>query len=217
MAYPINESFFDNIDNEYKAYMLGFLFADGNNNGRQIRLGLHIQDKEILDKFSWLIYNTNRVRIFPCATNLAYLTISNKHISEMLTSHGCIPNKTFNLKFPDHISTNLHFHFIRGFFDGDGSLSFSNRKDRPSRKYYFNITSTKDFLMDISSQFQTLGINTAFNKRWKLRDNNITSLRISGNKQIIKACAWMYSDANIYLKRKYDKYVDLLNYYKISS
>lgn len=42
-----------------------------------------------------------------------------------LISHGCIPQKSLILKFPE-ISKELIPHFIRGYFDGDGSVGIYN-------------------------------------------------------------------------------------------
>ena len=44
--------------------------------------------------------------------------------------------------------------------------------------------------------------------------NGITkTLQIGKNNEKITFLEWMYKDADIYLQRKYDKYLDILNYY----
>ena len=50
--YSINETFFDIIDTQEKAYVLGLLYADGYNNTdrNSVSLGLKETDREILDK-----------------------------------------------------------------------------------------------------------------------------------------------------------------------
>lgn len=45
-----------------------------------------------------------------------------------LCSHGCVPNKSLVLTFPKDIPENLIHHFIRGYFDGDGSVFILNHK-----------------------------------------------------------------------------------------
>ena len=55
--YNIDETFFDVIDTEEKAYFLGFLYADGYNNTdrNSVALSLNEDDKEILEKFNNLL------------------------------------------------------------------------------------------------------------------------------------------------------------------
>ena len=58
--YPIVEDFFDEINTEEKAYILGLLYADGYNdtNRNSVSLGLKETDREILDKITVLIQPT---------------------------------------------------------------------------------------------------------------------------------------------------------------
>ena len=55
--YKIKESYFDFIDNEYNAYFLGLLFADGCNTGKNITLSLSGEDYYLLDIFHVLSWN----------------------------------------------------------------------------------------------------------------------------------------------------------------
>jgi len=49
--YSLNENYFDEIDTSNKAYILGFLYADGYNNriNNTVVLSLFKQDREILE------------------------------------------------------------------------------------------------------------------------------------------------------------------------
>lgn len=51
--YSLNEHVFDVIDNQEKAYWLGFLMADGYNHQTKscVALRLKAEDREILEKF----------------------------------------------------------------------------------------------------------------------------------------------------------------------
>ena len=61
--YPIVEDFFDVIDTEEKAYILGLLYADGYNNTdrNSVSLGLKETDREVLDKITEEIYIRSKV------------------------------------------------------------------------------------------------------------------------------------------------------------
>ena len=57
--------------------------------------------------------------------------LNSPHLVETLISYGCTPRKSLTLKFPDFNifkSQSLINHFIRGYFDGDGSVFISNEK-----------------------------------------------------------------------------------------
>lgn len=59
------------------------------------------------------------------------IQISSKTLTADLLKLGCTPRKSLTLKFPnDGIfkSNDLIRHFIRGYFDGDGSVFISMEK-----------------------------------------------------------------------------------------
>ena len=208
--YPIVEDFFDEIDTEEKAYVLGLLYADGWNHTERnvVGIGLKESDKEILDKITSLIqptkplgyYKKNKLKKgFENSQNEYRLVIANKHISERLVELGCVKAKTHNLKFPteEQVPSHLIRHFIRGYFDGDGSVSGDKQKQ-------FCLVGTIDFLLPLQQiLIEELGFSeTKLEQRHKDRDNNIRSLRYCGVIQCITFRDWLYKDATIYLERK---------------
>jgi hypothetical protein len=125
----LDEHYFDEIDTPNKAYILGFLYADGYNNevNHTIVLTLHEKDKDILEKIRkelkcekplYHISSVNKHDGKP--RELESLILASKHMSETIKKWGLVPNKTFTLEFPKFLSDNLVCHFIRGYFDGDG-------------------------------------------------------------------------------------------------
>ena len=141
--YPIQEDFFDVIDTQEKAYILGLLYADGYNNTdrNSINLSLKESDKEILDKITKLIqpskplryintYKARQKEGFENSQNQYRLVITNKHISQRLVELGCGKAKTHNLTFPteEQVPSCLIRHFVRGYFDGDGCISGAVKK-----------------------------------------------------------------------------------------
>ena len=141
----INHNYFDNIDDEYKAYILGFIYADGcvtnpstKDKERQLRLQINIQEEDgyILEKLMNDVANRSPIRIFPPAKQKAgekpqmSARISSNVICNNLISYGCnIRKSVVGMKFPVNISNDLICHFIRGFFDGDGCIYVSKVKN----------------------------------------------------------------------------------------
>ena len=210
--YPIQEDFFDKIDTQEKAYILGLLYADGWNQTERnvIGIGLKESDKEILDKITSLIqptkplgyYKKNKLkRGFENSQNEYRLVIANKHISQRLVELGCGKAKTHNLTFPteEQVPSCLIRHFVRGYFDGDGSVSGDKQKQ-------FNLVGTINFLLPLQQiLMKELSFSkTKLDQRHKERDNEIRSLRYCGINQCITFRDWLYKDATIYLERKYD-------------
>lgn len=209
--YPINEDFFDNIDTEEKAYFLGFLYADGCNQMEHFWstvLSLEVADQEILQKFSNLIYKQpqhakEQVKIYNREHEhkgiTASLYINSKHICQQMVKLGCVPNKTFLLKYPEWMPNYLHKHFIRGYFDGDGTINREKEKLSGCK-----IISTQEFLISIK---KISNIDCNIYKENKNNDKNTYELYYSGNRNILLFLHWIYSGSTIYLKRKYDAYL----------
>lgn len=131
------EHFFDSWSPNM-AYVLGYIAADGN---------LHINkrgacyteftsvDKDLILTVSCLMKVKNKINIRQAKGNNkeAYtIQIGSKKVFSRLLELGLTPAKSLTLKFPN-VPKGLFFHFIRGFFDGDGCASFKTykRTDRP--------------------------------------------------------------------------------------
>lgn len=219
--YPINEKFFDKIDTEEKAYYLGLLYADGNNNikNNRVQIELHKKDNDILIKMSKAILNGHDNVRYYFRTNgfkkyhSAQLYLINNHLSNKLADFGCVENKTFKITFPKWLSEDLINHFVRGYFDGDGCLSIYERAINKNNTIYknaeFNIVSTSNFVNELGNIFNSMSIPTTITKRHKNRNTNTRTLRVHGNLNIRKACNWLYKDATVYLDRKFKKYMEL--------
>lgn len=210
-----NEEWFDNIDCEEKAYFLGFLYADGNTkkDGTRVTINLQEQDKDILSIFSNFIYGCDKLyfrkKQRETYQNQYCLEISSSKINQRLTKLGCVPAKSLILTFPEWlINEELQRHFIRGYFDGDGCITIIKSK---YPQYSWDIMSTNNFCQSVNNILQKeLNINFYINTPYQKRGNQITTrLSIGGNRQVLKLTDWLYKDANFYLERKYQKYLDL--------
>lgn len=118
--YDVDESFFKHMT-EKSAYLLGFIFADGHQNGSELSFHLSKKDKSHLYKIKKLLNSDHKIKSYNCQTVL--LKIGSKEICSDLLSLGCMQNKTDNLSFPK-MENIYKTHFIRGFFDGDGCFYY---------------------------------------------------------------------------------------------
>jgi len=214
--YTLNEHYFDKIDNEEKAYFLGFLYADGCNleNRNTIQISLQEEDKLILEKFNLLIDSNKELEYIdysikqPKWKNQWKLTFSSKHISQQLVKLGCFARKSLTLEFPteEQVPAHLTRHFIRGYFDGDGCICITKNL------LHCSLTSTIEFCTKLRNILDsTLEIYSGiFQPKYsKLSGSSTRLLSIGGSKSSLKFASWIYDDSTIYLERKYNKYINM--------
>ena len=126
--FTLNENYFRNIDSIDKAYFLGFIAADGcimkrGKGDFAFRITLNAKDIELIEMFCNCIQTNKPIKKFSKkGFDYAQITITNKMFAQNLLNIGIEPRKTWGntiIKLPDEYMN----HFIRGYFDGDGSIT----------------------------------------------------------------------------------------------
>lgn len=210
-GYPRNEYYFNVIDSINKAYWLGFLYADSCIHSNNYEISINITDKEHIEKFKLAIGAINHKIIetndkrWKNAKTLYQFTIKDKQLHTDLIKWGCVPQKTFQICEIPNIPRNYVSHFIRGYFDGDGSLHYL----QGTNNYRISFTSgSKEFLEDIKKELQ---VNVSIKSH---KEENTYQLQISGRKQIEKILNYLYQNSlpEIRLDRKYNTYLDCLEW-----
>ena len=212
-SYRLNEHYFDEIDTPNKAYILGFLYADGSNcmSKRTISMSLEERDKAILERIRNEIGSERPLEFLDYSNkhdfgytykNQYRLLLFSAHMCRTLESHGMVPNKSLVLTFPK-IKDELLSHFIRGYFDGDGSVAQGKRETN----FILTITSTNDFCKKVQEIVEKeTGINCHIYDA--SNHNGITKvLATSGKLQVKTFLDWLYKDADLFLERKYNRYI----------
>lgn len=216
--YTFDETFFDKIDSEQKAYILGLLFADGyNHEGRGVvSLSLQEQDREILNKISLAMKNTKPLQFInmkryhkgKAHQNQYRLNLCSRYFSHKLSTMGCYQCKSLSCKFP-LVTPELLRHFIRGYFDGDGCVSYTNdRRNYPCGSISF--VGSEFFSNALSKHLEVLEISAAvsYSNRY---NKQIRRVAFGGRNQLIKFYEYIYTDATIYLERKKHKFDEFIN------
>ena len=216
--YFFNQQFFDVIDTEAKAYFLGLLYADGCvvNKPRCSRVILATsKDRDILEELANQInYPVNKITYFNkkviIVNGKTYfgnydkftLELNSKYMVNSLIKHGCVPRKSLILKFPTTVPDHLIHHFCRGYFDGDGCISVKRYPASFIRR--ITILGTKQFLAGIVGWIKnSLKINPS---RFYPRHEKVFELQYCRKDDVYAIGRWFYSNANIFLKRKYNKF-----------
>ena len=115
--------YFDNIDTEEKAYLLGFIFADGSISNDEFFLDINEKDIEMLLRIREEIHSNCKITTRKKGNSMmSRIAIKNKVFCSSLSQYGIIENKT---KMTSHlpvekIPTIFYKDFLRGLIDGDG-------------------------------------------------------------------------------------------------
>lgn len=213
-----NENYFENVDSYDKAYFLGLLMADGYNDEKHgaVSLSLGKRDKYVLERFRVCLSSTKPLHYFKTTegADRCGINLYGRKFSQDLAHLGCMQAKSFKIKFPDYLSDDLKRHFIRGYFDGDGCLSYTFAK----RNNYFGnsflssagFCSTEDICLYLQKYFKDkLNLSSGLSCRHPENNNNNRGVAVRGNQQVIKLMDWLYADTDLYLKRKHDKLVKI--------
>ena len=208
--YSFNENYFEVVDTEEKAYWLGFLYADGyvNSNKTSVELGVSEKDLNHLYKFIKCIGGDMKpTKTTKKSNNKVYIgyrvTLNSPKFKNDLIRLGCYENKGDILEFPtnDQVPTELIIHFIRGYIDGDGSISTCNK----GKQLRIDVIGTKSMLdgivKSLSIKKNSYAIN---NKRTNNINYNVLVTQWSG-KYANEIAGKLYFNCNIYLDRKYEK------------
>lgn len=203
---PCNERAFKNIDSEEKAYWLGYLAADGcvqRSSEKGHRLSLISIDGQIIKSFKDFIGSSHSICENRTNDKIAYtLSIGSKAICDDLASHGIHPKKTYNLE-PTDIDEKLMRHYIRGYIDGDGNISVSNDARFNRKLFTVSFYGRESIIKWFSDHLKdACGLKSS---SW-YQQGSITRYTRS-QLQAMKICHYIYHDANIFLNRKRNKYL----------
>lgn len=208
----VNHDFFKTWSDDM-AYILGYWFADGciHSNGKKkynsnFNFSISSKDLKILKKIkdimksTYVITKSEKKRNDKIFITYRFNVCSKEIYNDIIKLGGC-ERKSLTAKFPD-VPDKYVRHFIRGYFDGDGSV----RCDYKYRNYpLITFLGTYDFLSELIS-YLNLSI-----KRKPRKKRNIYEISYSGqNAQDI--LQFMYKDSSLYLKRKYDRYKDAMKW-----
>jgi dUTP pyrophosphatase len=190
--YFFADDFFEKIDTPEKAYFLGWIASDGCITPSGFCIFIHKKDINILESLRDLICKDIPIK-FRKKKECVSLTVCSKKISKDICGHLKIApkKKSFVLNFPEHIT--YKWEYIRGYFDGDGSVY------KPSplcRRPRCNIVS--------SSKACLFGISNFVKIPHSLSEK---SIEFSGN-NALDFLGKLYDNADIYLSRKKDIYLD---------
>ncbi len=207
----VDQNYFKIINTAQKAYWLGFLYADGCVLKECVTLNLGALDESHVELFRKHIKREGSIKRYYLKDGThksSIISVSGKIFRGNLINKGCTMRKTFTLKFPsDQIVPNkLISHFIRGYFDGDGSVWQNHSVSRhgsPLISAESSITSSDSFILSLQAKLLEFGIISNIKKR---KSSGISILSVKRCKSLIDFRDFLYKNAKVFLKRKKDKF-----------
>ena len=226
----LNHNYFHEITTQEQAYWLGLLTADGcvqNPKGQSWSISLSLQDSDsyLIDKWGQAIESNKSVKRYTNNGGFqrqdgsphveARLVVHSQTMAQDLINLGVVPHKSHDLKiFPD-ISKELRRHYIRGYFDGNGSATFykSKRGIRIPRVIFYG---TFEYLCRLQNiliedlQFTRRKITTQ-------KHEDVSLFSYGTIQDIKKFYDYLYNDATVYMFRKKEKIEHYLDNTEINS
>lgn len=206
---------------EEKSYIYGLFLTDGsidikdyNSYTGTIRLELNYKDKDIIEKLYQIIpyssiHERTRATNFSQEHHTIIFSNSRKDFISILINMGFpIENKTINA-CPPICEYDINA-FWRGVIDGDGSLGI--RQGKNGLEAFLSLTTKSELLRNAFCNYLSSITREQYNPKRNIRDGvyNIGCGTSSTKKVIDK----LYSNATIYLNRKYNKMLEINQFIK---
>lgn len=200
------------------AYILGFIASDGNVCNNRLRISVNIRDKDVLEKIKDELEYTGVIsdtitrckgKEFPVST----ITIVSKSLCSDLKELNIVENKSLILNLDGVIPDEYKIDFIRGYFDGDGSIGYmyptnSRGKRSETAQIRFRICSGSESILKlIVDEFERLGI-----KRVNIHNSkNKTLYNIEySTKSALEIYKIIYYEGAMFLNRKKNKFDEII-------
>ena len=207
--YQINDNYV--FESHNGAYILGFLAADGylpDTRGARNRIVLTLarKDEEILYRIKEELGYTGPIyQFYNGEFPASSLTFNSKEIRKNVEKYGIVNNKTFKLKsLPYNLPDEYIIDYIRGYFDGDGSI-IGDKNIRCSMQYS---GANKEFLKDLAEY-----LHNKYQVRLAIPspDHNAFQIAWGTKKDILVLGNAFYNHNYLALKRKQDHYFEILD------
>ncbi len=148
------------------AYVLGFLFADGNiiktKRGTHFT-SIYTKDRRLIYSMRSSMNSNHKIAKRISETGHCYnIQIGSKELFADLLALGLIVKKANRMKLP-HLPKKYVNDFVRGYFDGDGNVWVGNthkhRKTKTLTMLSCFTSASTSFLKDLLSLLKTVGVS----------------------------------------------------------
>lgn len=212
--YTCEDDYFKNQNSEM-AYILGLIASDGSISKKENLIAIQLQeeDKDILEQIR-IITKVQRPLEEYVRKETGHKIYSFRNWSSEwkkdLAHYGIIPQKIFTLQPPYFLKKEYIIDYIRGYFDGDGSIYQVNNQNR----IFFEICGASKIIIDWIQDNLINQYHILLNKQSKETLSNgtiIYKIKIGDKQELLKLYNILYKDKILFLKRKKEKFENLLS------
>lgn len=212
----LNLDYFSIIDTQDKAYFLGFIKADGYIDQKRNRLAIRISEEDviILKMFCDAVnLPVERINYLKRDQQSKYFSKNRKDTVEVAITNEHFINNIKDVKSESILSkipSNLIYHFIRGYFDGDGSISYVTKTKNVRFQMNIQGSPSDDHMLKFICKY--------FNfKIYKDRRSDLPIISSSNTLTLLDFQDKIYKDSYVCLYRKKIKFDNLKFLYELSS
>lgn len=206
--YFCNENYFKTQSADM-AYILGFLAADGTvrKDNNEIKITLAECDSELLEKIKDKLQFTGQIKhtITQDGFNIATLKITCEEYKKDLATYNIVPQKTFIFTIPQNIERKYMIDFIRGYWDGDGTICTAGAKSIKSSLCSAKKETLITILKFLEEEYNIPQVN--IQEMQKVNKLYYFQYSVNATKKLFKAL--YYKKDLLYLQRKYNKFYEL--------
>jgi hypothetical protein len=209
VVFKYDKNIYEDGFNYINSYIFGFIMSDGclyyDSHSRRYRIAISSNDLHILESIKEYC-GINR-KIYKNKNGYTLIYISQEAI-DFLSQYGLKERKSLISEFHS-LGEEFMPHFIRGYFDGDGSISTNRTKYGDYQQISITCASV-NFINGLNSYFRDMGFSSnIYNESKKRIGSNTKYIKISRTDNISKFYKMIYNDdtGEFYLKRKKDKFI----------
>lgn len=200
----ITSNYFHEINNANKAYLLGYIYADGHITNKNIRLECVADDRELLEYAIKEFSPTSKIHVYNKKGRLMnYCYVGNVDIVHDLNLIGFNSKKQgCNVEIPT-LDSRFYPDFVRGLFDGDGTAWVQNEA------LHISICLDAKPALQIEKILKSAGVLTKPTNNiidMSKYGSHIHHLRITRKHDVLAFCKYIYYQKDVYkLQRKFTK------------
>lgn len=220
-SFEYDKTYFNQINASDKAYWLGFIYADGfisTKSNDKFCIKLNVKDIDVLNQLKEDLKSKHNIHIYQNKVGYKHndgslceyceLAIGSTDLVNQLKALGVNERKTKQCDFPsyDIVPNQFIWDFIRGFFDGDGSVYIT-------KNYRNNVKYAIPGVSFLGTEPMMNGIRNEFYKHYQFENNiysekgikDLYGFKLGGSNQVNTFYHLLYPEGcTRYLSRKKD-------------
>lgn len=208
VVFQYDKNIYENGFNAINSYIFGLIMSDGclsyDAHSKRHRITISSNDLHILESVKEYCGISRKIYENKGGYSLIYIS---QEAIDFLSEYGLEERKSLTSKFYD-LGDEFMPHFIRGYFDGDGSITTRHTKYGDYQQISITCGS-EDFTNGLNDYFRRLGFSSNVYDDSKSRNNSNKYIKISKKNNISKFYRMIYNidTEEFFFKRKREKFI----------